>query len=76
VASIKTVPYAELLKAANAALAQAQKDPGRGDRRLEWRPVRDGKYLPAIATPGACGDAAGADRSPARTNRNAPLLLR
>ncbi len=45
-ASIKTVPYRDLLKAANAALEQAQKELGAtGGRNLEWRPVRDGKYI-------------------------------
>jgi para-nitrobenzyl esterase len=47
VAAIKTVPYPDLLKAANAALAQAQKELGSSDRRLEWRPVRDGRYIEA-----------------------------
>lgn len=44
-ATIKTVPYARLLEAANAALAEAQKEVTASDRRLEWRPVRDGKYI-------------------------------
>ena len=47
VASIKTVPYADLLKAATAALAQAQKDMAGSGRSLEWRPVRDGTYIEA-----------------------------
>ncbi len=47
VAAIKTLPYRDLLKAADAALEQAQKELGASGRNLEWRPVRDGKYLEA-----------------------------
>jgi para-nitrobenzyl esterase len=45
VSAIKTVPYFRLLEAANAALAQAQKELGASGRNLEWRPVSDGKYI-------------------------------
>lgn len=45
-AALKTVPYPKLLEAANAALAQTQKEVGNG-RQLDWRPIRDGKYLEA-----------------------------
>lgn len=47
VADLKKVPYAALLKAANAALAEAQKELAGSGRNLEWRPVRDGKYIEA-----------------------------
>lgn len=49
VARVKSVPHSELLKAATAALEQAQKEleAAGSTRRLEWRPVRDGKYLEA-----------------------------
>lgn len=44
---IQKVPYPRLLEAANAALAQARKELGGGGRNLEWRPVRDGRYIEA-----------------------------
>ena len=47
VAAIKKVPYPQLLAAANAALAQTQKELAPAGRSLEWRPVRDGRYIEA-----------------------------
>jgi len=42
---IRKVPYPKLLEAANAALVQVRKELGSSGRSIDWRPVRDGKYI-------------------------------
>jgi para-nitrobenzyl esterase len=42
---LKTLPYGELLEAADAALDQVSKEAAGSGRSLSWRPVLDGTYI-------------------------------